>query len=273
MFSSMPGRLPVAKARYTDTAMAILASVVMTGPVFARGGTSASTGEFAAITARGRLLAEYQTAVSDAARSAGGFHCSKQAQVLWIARKTESGWTVVCGHNSSTPGTFQIEYEASRSSNERNFVGRSYDPPIDDTGYYYFAGNAIRTALHEFRQAGRFYTAVVLPSAAEQFYVYVLPAQTSPGAFIFGADARYAVSADGSTVLEKHRMHRSIIEFRASDDTRKVAAGVHSHMLSDIPEDSDVAAVLTRRPSVPEFIKTRGHLFVVDVDGTIQTKQ
>jgi hypothetical protein len=40
--------------------------------------------------------------------------------------------------------------------------------------------------------------------------------------------------------------------------------------LSDLPEDTDVFYVLSRKPSMPEYIGTQaGRTFVVNADGTI----
>jgi hypothetical protein len=47
-------------------------------------------------------------------------------------------------------------------------------------------------------------------------------------------------------------------------------AGVHTHILDDTPEDTDVFHVLVRRPSVPEMIVTEKFFFVVEADGAIK---
>jgi hypothetical protein len=49
-----------------------------------------------------------------------------------------------------------------------------------------------------------------------------------------------------------------------------MAAGYHIHVLSDVPEDSDVFLVLTRRPSVSEFIGVNGEMrYKIMEDGSI----
>jgi hypothetical protein len=40
--------------------------------------------------------------------------------------------------------------------------------------------------------------------------------------------------------------------------------------LSDVPEDTDVLYVLTRRPSMPEIIDAGNRVFLVTADGSIQ---
>jgi hypothetical protein len=77
------------------------------------------------------------------------------------------------------------------------------------------------------------------------------------------------VSQDGSKVVEKRQLHKSIIEFVAPPETQKVEAGYHTAVLDDIPEDTDVFHVLIRKPSVPEWIATQQYVYRIETDGTI----
>jgi hypothetical protein len=115
----------------------------------------------------------------------------------------------------------------------------------------------------------------VLPANEGQLNVYVLPAQTKIGVYPLGGDERYTVSSDGNTLIDKHRMHHSILTFDTNDpQTAKIVAGYHVHVLSDVPEDTDVFYVLTRRPSIPEFIGVDGKLrYTIMEDGSIQLKK
>jgi hypothetical protein len=48
---------------------------------------------------------------------------------------------------------------------------------------------------------------------------------------------------------------------------RKQVAGVHTHVLAETPEDTDVFHVLARKPAVPEMILTKRFVFQVDPGG------
>ena len=98
------------------------------------------------------------------------------------------------------------------------------------------------------------------------------PAVTKEGVWPLGGDVRYRVSPDGAKVVEKRQLHKSIIEREAPEqnDEKQVAMGMHTHILDDVPEDSDVFHVLSRKPSVPEVIATTQYVFQVDVDGAIK---
>ena len=52
-----------------------------------------------------------------------------------------------------------------------------------------------------------------------------------------------------------------------SDITVKV--GYHSHVLSEVPEDTDVFLVLTRQPRVPEIVAAGPYMFTIDLNGKI----
>jgi hypothetical protein len=98
------------------------------------------------------------------------------------------------------------------------------------------------------------------------------PGQTKAGIYPLGGDARYLVSVDGTRILAKRQMHKSVIESRPPKG-KKVEAGFHTHVLSDLPEDSDVLHVLQQNPSVPEFVSTSHFLYEIAADGSIQVKK
>ena len=71
--------------------------------------------------------------------------------------------------------------------------------------------------------------------------------------------------------MSKRQLHKSIIEVEApKDKNNKQVAGMHTHVLDDTPEDTDVFHVLTRKPAVPEMIITKQFVFQVDPDGSIK---
>jgi hypothetical protein len=64
-------------------------------------------------------------------------------------------------------------------------------------------------------------------------------------------------------------MHKGIIESVAGRTDVKVESGYHTHVLSDVPEDTDVLLVLTRQPRVPEVVVTPTHMYTIGIDGKI----
>ena len=97
-----------------------------------------------------------------------------------------------------------------------------------------------------------------------------MPVQVKPDVWPIGGDGRYRISGDGGRILEKRQLHKSIIEQPVPKNT---AAGYHTHILSDLPEDTDVFLVLSRRPAVPEYVGTRNFIYAIKTDGSISIEK
>ncbi|HEU0143911.1 MAG TPA: hypothetical protein VFQ47_03920, partial [Nitrososphaera sp.] len=187
----------------------------------------------------------------------------------YIARKTTNGWSIAFGRFNDKHDKFLIVYEANQGAGSKEFSVKKYDTPKEDISFYFSAAKAIETALAEFRGENRPYNVAVLPAKSGQMYVYVVPAQTKQGVYPLGGDVRYLVSQDGSKIVEKRQLHKSIIEFATPPEVQKVEAGYHTAVLDDIPEDTDVFHVLSRKPSAPEWIATQQYVYRIEPDGTI----
>jgi len=229
-----------------------------------------SAAELNAITERGILLNEYDQAAwhaSDAVETANPKTVEGQR---YIARKENGRWTVVFGKLTADHKLFEIHYEAVQQERPKEFkASQEYAQRADD-GFLLFAARAIELAQKDFRGENRPYNIAVLPDAQGQLFVYVYPAQTKARVYPLGGDVRYLISADGTKILEKRQMHKSILETGAANDKgKKLVAGFHTHVLSDLPEDTDVFHVLTQDPRVPEMVGTPHFFFKILVDGAI----
>jgi hypothetical protein len=224
------------------------------------------------VTARGRALYEYDQAAWHATDAVQGMHPPDQSVGRYLALKSDKGWTVVFGHLNDQRDKFLIGYEATQGTTLQEFAVKKLDPPQEDTSFYLAAAKAFDTVLHDFQGERRPYNVAILPAPPNQLYVYVVPAQTENGVYPLGGDARYLVSADGNTIVEKRQLHKGIIENRGElPKGATLSGGVHTHVLTDVPEDTDVFYVLTRKPSIPEMIATRNKkLYEISVDGTIR---
>lgn len=228
-----------------------------------------SDAQLAAITARGVLLAGYDAAAWQATDAVKAAHPVEGRLGRYIARKTESGWVVDFGRLNQTENKFLVAYEAVQVGSPARFEVRGFDPMREDVGWNLVAAKGIETAMRDFGGASRPYNIAVLPAKHESMYVYLYPAQVEAGVYPLGADVRYRVSQDGAKILEKRQMHKTIIESIPASAPGTVAGGYHTHVLSNLPEDTDVLLVLTRRPRVPEMVAAGGHIFTINVNGTI----
>lgn len=100
--------------------------------------------------------------------------------------------------------------------------------------------------------------------------MYFLPARTDartfPRTFPHGADVRYHIAENGRDIVERHRMHLSMVNMAAPPNA---VSGAHTVVTEDLPQDSDVFLVLRRTPRLPEVIMTQNHLYQIDIDGSI----
>jgi len=231
---------------------------------------------FADVTARGRALYEYDQAAWHASDALQATNPPKGSLARYIAHKSDAGWSVAFGRLSDQRNRFLIGYEATQGATLQQFTVKKFDPKQEDASFYFVAARAIDTARHDFQGEKRPYNVAVLPAPSDQVYVYVLPAQTKTGIYPLGGDVRYLISPEGGTIVEKRQLHKAILEIPPSSIPKgsTPAGGVHTHVLSDVPEDTDVFHVLTREPSQPEFIGTRNKkMYEISTDGTIRERK
>ncbi len=240
-------------------------------PAWAKKKPDASEQVFADVSTRGRFLEEYDMAAWHATDALAALKPEKGAIQKYVARKTEAGWVVVFGRFNDKNDRFLIVYEATQKNKPDEFEVKRHDPPLDDQEFFFHAATAIVKALQNFGRPNRPYNTYILPTETNDFYVYLLPAQTENGVYPFGGDVRYLFSADGNTILETRQMHKTILELKEEPNSSKtLVAGVHVHVLTNQPEDSDVFHVLTQQPPRPEYVGTPDkHLYSISETGII----
>lgn len=235
----------------------------------AQGNVPPSEKELAEITQRGRMLAAYDAASWQATDAVLLLKPAVESGQRYLAKKTDVGWEVVFGRLNESKDHFSVAYQAEQNSSLAEFTAKRCDPPIQDAGFYFFAASAIDTALTDFNGKQPPYNVAVLSAQSDQLYVYVYPASTSRDVFRMGGDARYLISSDGKTIVEKRQLHRTVIENKVSTEKVTLQSGYHTHVLSDVPEDTDVFYVLSRKPSIKEYVASAKFFYQIDPDGTI----
>lgn len=221
------------------------------------------------ITRRGRLLAEYDQAAWHSSDAVMALKPDRSKLTFYAAQKTAAGWVAVFGRLSERRDRALVLYEASQGESPTRFNVVVHDPPREDTGFFLSAARAIPLALGDYPRAERPYNVAVIPAESEDMYIYIQPAQTKTGVYPLGGDVRYRISADGSTILEKRQLHRTILEVGNPDPKVKWEGGYHIHVLSDIPEDTDVFHVLRQDHPVPEIISSKKYTYIIQPDGSI----
>jgi hypothetical protein len=255
----------------------LLTATALAGIVLAhsaRGKEPPTQTELAAISDRGRDLAAYDAAAWHASDAVRTKEPKEGSVVRYIACKTDKGWTVAFGRIDEKQRNFLIAYEATQVDKSDVFDVTEHTPTMADTGFYLSAARAIDTSLQDFAKhfegEQRPYNVAVLPAEQGRLWVYLVPAPTKPNVWPLGGDVRYLISRQGTKVIEKRQLHKVVIENEPpKPEGKQQVAGFHTHVLSDRPEDTDVFHVLTRRPTMPELIRTEHFVFAIEVDGKI----
>ena len=221
----------------------------------------------AGITARGRELAAYDAA---AWRATDAFVAAKpdvQGLEVYVVERHPTRWVVSFGRLSPDTSAFLIRYDVIGSAAQDSFHVVHYPDDRIDSAYARDAALAHRLATTDFGAPSQRYNVAVLPASQGEFWVYMLPASMSASDLFHGGDVRYRIRPADRAIVEKRRMHNAIINFGQIPDS--AAHGMHTAVLDDVPEDSDVFYVLTRPRRMNEYVITEHYVYRIDPAGEI----
>lgn len=224
----------------------------------------------AGVSERGRTLYAYDQAAWHGTDSFFALHPDTNGLTHYICAKTPNGWVVTFPKWNVTHDRLLVAYEAIETAQPGEYKARKIDPPWEAPDDLFAKERALELALGNFPHQNRSYNTAILPAPGSNFYVYFYPAQTKDTVWPIGGDVRYTISSDGKQILETRQLHKSILDMEFKPELHPVS-GIHSHVLSDVPEDTDVFYVLNRRPLIPEYIViTPKRIFTVNTDGSIE---
>ena len=159
--------------------------------------TPASEAELAQITERGKSLAEYDVAAWHGSEAVIALRPAEGSVVRYIAKRSADVGPVAFGRLNETRDKFLISYEAIQGATPKEFKAAKLEPVKEDTGFFLFAAGPSIRRWPTSRARPDHYNVAVLPAPSNQFYVYVVPAQTKHEVYPHGGDARYLISGDG----------------------------------------------------------------------------
>src|SRR5574341_757560 len=224
----------------------------------------------AGITARGRLLAAYDQAAwhgTDAVLAVvPETALAKVGNAMVAMEEGDGSWKVLFGRLTAARDTFYLLYQARPTTRRDSFTVVPHDPPTPLLGAERRVAAAMQLAAADFGVPQRRYNSYVLPRSDGGYWVYFLPAQVDAREFPHGADVRYRVDSTARDILEKHPMHRGLLNLALPDSA---VAGLHTVLLDDVPQDSDVFLVLARWPRRRELIATAHYNYEIALDGSI----
>ncbi len=233
--------------------------------------------ELDSISLRGIALYEYDRAAWEATDALlKSQRPSAQDGGQYVVVHADSFWTVHFGRLSAARDTFYTLYEEYRHEPDTIFFGGRTPAPIPNVMYLLHSARAVETAAEAFGPVQpRPYNHVAIPTASGEWLVYLFPAQTVRSSWPLGADERFRMSSDGLRILERHRMHNTVIETPENEKVdsagNKRVAYFQIDVTDNRPEDTDVFAVLSRTPSLPAYVGVDGYwVYRIDTDGRIR---
>jgi hypothetical protein len=220
------------------------------------------------VTERGRAVYEYDQAAWHGTDAFFALHPDTAGLTHYICTKTPKGWKIVFPKWNALHDRLLVAYEAIESGEPGKFEATRHDPPWEGPDDLIAKERALELAERSFTHADRPYNSAILPAPEGNLYVYLYPGQVKDTVWPIGGDVRYTISADGKQILETRPLHKTILDMEFKPGVAAVA-GYHVHVLSDVPEDTDVFYVLNRKPALPEYVGGGKHIFIVATDGTI----
>ena len=230
--------------------------------------------ELAAITERGRDLAGYDAAAWHASDAVQAKQPKEGSFVRYIARKVDKRWVVAFGRLDEKAEKFLIAYEATQGDKPDVFDVKEMIPLKEDTGFFL---SAAEQSTRRSRTSWNISRASSVPTTS-----LFSPRRRGKSGFILSRlrpnrtcgrwEAMSAIwSQPMPKIVSKRQLHKSVIEVEPpKDNDNQQVAGIHTHVLDDTPEDTDVFHVLTRKPAVPEMVMTKQFVFQVDPDGSVK---
>lgn len=234
--------------------------------------TASLNASLAGVTERGRALYAYDQAAWHATDAFFAMHPDTTGLTNYICTRTTAGWTVFYPTWDETHTRLLVAYDARQSGAAGQFVVHKHDPPWEAPDVLAPMERALELASASFPRPDRPYNSAILPAPGGNYYVYLYPAQIKDTVWPLGGDVRFTISADGRQILEKRLLHKTILDMEF-DPQKHAVAGYHVHVLSDVPEDTDVLYVLSRKPSIPEYIRAGKKIFIVNVDGSLSVEK
>ena len=225
----------------------------------------------AGITERGRALYAYDQAAAAGTDAIFSLKPKPDTAGLthYLCLHTPKGWRFVFPKWNAAHDHVIIAYEAVETAPGK-FTARKIDPPEVASNAIQVRELALELAIDDFKKPSRPYNTAILPAPGGNFYVYLYPGQIKANTWPIGGDVRYTISSDGKRIVDKRPLHKSILDAEPKPGSNEVA-GYHFHILTDLPEDTDVLYVMSRKPSMPEYVGVGKMFYLVNIDGTIAT--
>jgi hypothetical protein len=114
------------------------------------------------------------------------------------------------------------------------------------------------------------YNPIVIREKDGTITVYLLPVNQEPNVTLIGGDFRISISGDITKVLNKEKLHNAILKVPLELKPGQEPAGAfHTHVMNDLPTETDVALILLNPKLAPHYIAGPKLMSRIDADGKI----
>lgn len=247
----------------------------------------ASKAELSAIEARGLKLYLYETALSASMEAlkaseikSGSVKESDGENFSSLVELNQNGFRTAFGRLGGEKQCYFIdflvegEWQDKAANSPRVGQAVFLSPPREDQGSFLAMARALSLVKEEKAKLlpYRNHHYAVLPDRQpDTYFVYFYPGPKVQDTYLLGGDLR--VRVEGNQVKEWRLMHRSILSYpntAGGKKQMKPLIGVHSAVMDERPEDSDVMHVLLRKPSTAEMVLTKTYLYEIEKSGKIK---
>lgn len=230
-----------------------------------------SAGEITKIEKRGKEIADYERA---AIRATDLLLMSKPDQSkleIYIAINHNGAWMVYFGKISEDGNEFIVTYLYSCPDGLFREMKVVQNVKVASKDILPLA-KAVRLALRSIEIRFPKYNTNVFREEDGTITVYLTPGNEKSEVILFGGDFKLSISPDGTKVLNKTLLHKSVLELplhMKNGRDRESAGAFHTHVLNDLPTETDIALILLNPQLAPHYIAGPTWFSRIDVNGKI----
>ena len=225
--------------------------------------------EIKRIEARGKQIANYERAAIRATDLMLAHHPDKSKLGIYVAVNQNNKWTVYFG--KLVDKGLEAEYVYSCPDGQFDQMKPDENDKNISTEAFYFA-KAVSLARDSIAQEMTFprYNTNVFREQDGKITVYFIPGNKELDTVILGGDFKVSVSNDASKILNKTKLHANSLTFSLkAEKDRPTAAAFHTHVLSELPTETDVALILLYPVLAPHYVTAQTWMSKINADGQI----
>ena len=260
--------------------MAVLVGSLLTNPtVFAEPEAEPYTNaQIMNIENRGHEIADYDRVATVATDVLLGMKPNPEQLGLYVAEKVNDVWMVSFGKYSDFNGfmpTYIFSCPSDKPNEMKLLTYEEVEKILDDypSEVPEFTA-AIDTAVEATKPDMTFptYNPSVFRELDQTITVYLLPGNDDTQTILLGGDFKIKLTSNGKKVINKEKLHASYIRFPV-ERPKDAVMSLHTHPLSDLPNETDIAMILLHPVLAPHAIVGNWYTSTIDKDGKIQVKK